>query len=321
LSDKKKYLYGPVPSRRLGRSLGVDIIPCKVCTLDCLYCQVGRTTEKTIDRKPYVTADAVEAELRDLINRGLQADHISIAGSGEPTLNSNLGDIINRIKTITSIPVAVVTNGTLLNRADVRADCSLADVVLPTLNAADQQTFNKINRPHPDINLEKHISGLCNFRKEYSGQIWLEVFIVEPFNTSVEQIVGIKSIIGRINPDKVQLNSAVRPTAHAGIEKLTHEKLCAMAEMLGSNSEVIADMHKPGAENKHHETTSGDKNHAEEKLHTLFSMLKRRPCSLKDICSAMNLDQSEAFEYVTILLQNGQIVPEDKDGTIYYKII
>ena len=172
-----------MPSRRLGRSLGVDIVPRKVCTLDCVYCQVGRSTEITVERKEYVAIEPVISELKSRIAKGLQADFITISGSGEPTLNSRLGDLIGEIKKITNIPIAVLTNGTLFFDASVRADCAKADVVLPSLDAGDEATFQKINRPHKDISIEKLISGLCQFRREYKGQIWLEVFFIEGINT------------------------------------------------------------------------------------------------------------------------------------------
>ena len=176
MSEEQKYLYGPVPSRRLGLSLGVDIVPFKVCTLDCIYCQLGRTSEKTMERKDYVDVEAVLAELRAKLVEGLEADFITISGSGEPTLNAGLGQLIEGIKKITNIPVAVLTNGTLLTNQSVRADCARADVVMPSLDAGDDQTFRKVNRPHKDISIENLIAGLCAFRNEFAGQMWLEVF-------------------------------------------------------------------------------------------------------------------------------------------------
>lgn len=319
MADEKKYFYGPVPSRRLGRSFGVDIVPFKVCTLDCIYCQLGRTTEKTIERKPYIPIEPIIAELKEALQKGLETDYITIAGSGEPTLNSNMGEIINRIKKITDIPVAVVTNGTLFYRADVRAECARADVVLPSLDAGDEQTFRKINRPHSDISIEKLISGLCSFRNEFSGRIWLEVFLVDTINTNPEQIAKIRAIIQRLRPDKVQLNTAVRPTAETNLKKLNVEKLRSISEQLGDNCEIISDFS---------DIRSGEEQDGSSKLHleveakteTLFSMLKRRPCSLDDICSAMRIVPNEALKYVTILSKRGVIDTEQRTGAIFYKV-
>ncbi|MFZ0034097.1 MAG: radical SAM protein [Sedimentisphaerales bacterium] len=308
MAEEKKYLYGPVPSRRLGRSLGIDIMPFKVCTIDCIYCQLGGTTEKTLHRGDFVPVETVLAELRDKLAEGLEADFISISGSGEPTLNSRLGELIDGIKKITSIPVAILTNGTLLYRQDVRVDCTRADVVLPSLDAGDEQTFQRINRPHASLSFEKLISGLCAFRKEFAGQIWLEVFLIEGFNTDTEQIAKIKEAIKRIRPDKVQLNTAVRPTAEPGIKSLSSEKLRAIAEELGEKCEVIADFSVPQQDR-----------HVEGKAEDVLSMLKRRPCSLKDICSALGISRNEALKYIALLQQQGVLDSEKKDGVTFFK--
>ena len=316
MAAEKKYLYGPVPSRRLGRSLGIDIMPVKICTLDCIYCQVGKTTNKTIERAEYTPIEPIIAELKEAISNNLQADYITIAGSGEPTLNSNLGKIIDEIKKITNIPVAIVTNGTLLYRDDVRDDCKKADIVLPSLDAGDDETFDKINRPHMDISIEKLISGLSQFRKDYSGQIWLEVFLLESINTDDKQIAKINAVIQEICPDKVQLNTAVRPTIEKNIHKLSEKKLQEIASKIGNNCEVIADFSKSKiADNE----LSGYSKIDGNIIKTLFSMLKRRPCSLEDICSSMKLHPNEAIKYITELQDKKMISIENINGNIFYK--
>ncbi len=309
MAGEKKYFYGPVPSRRLGRSFGVDIVPFKVCTLDCVYCQLGKTTDRTIERKDYGPIEPILAGLRETLAKGLEADFITIAGSGEPTLNSRLGELIDCIKKITDIPVAILTNGTLLYKEDVRADCAKADVVMPSLDAGDEQTFQKVNRPHNDISIENLISGLCTFREEFAGRIWLEVFFVEGLNTDAEKIAKIRNAIKLIRPDKVQLNTAVRPTAEADIKRLDAEKMQAIAARLGPKCEVVADFslshHGRGLENK-----------AEDVL----SILKRRPCSLNDICSGLGIGRNEALKYVTSLEHKGIIHSERKDGRVFFKV-
>ena len=323
MTEEKKYFYGPVPSRRLGRSFGVDIVPFKVCTLDCIYCQLGRTTEKSIERKVYVPVEPIISELKDALVQGLKTDYITIAGSGEPTLNSQLGEIVKQIKETTDIPVAILTNGTLLYRPDVRADCVMADVVMPSLDAGDERTFQKINRPHRGISIETMISGLCEFRKEFSGQLWLEVFFVDSINTDAEQIDKIRAIIERIGPDKVQLNTAVRPTAERGIKRLDADKLHAIAERLGRNCEIIADFSLgPHYEFLPDKEGGGFEPDSRMKLSikTLLSMLKRRPCSLDDICSGMGIARNEALKYVTDLQNKGIICSEEKGGKIFFKV-
>ena len=312
MAEEKKYLYGPVPSRRLGRSLGIDIVPFKVCTLDCVYCQLGRTTEKTLQRKDYVPVEAVLAELKDKLAEGLEADFISISGSGEPTLNSRLGELIEGIKKITDIPVAILTNGTLLYKQDVRADCAKADVVLPSLDAGDEQIYQRINRPHSGLSIEKLISGLCAFRNEFAGRIWLEVFFIEGFNTDNEQIAKIKDAIDRIRPDKVQLNTAVRPTAEPGIKSLDAEKLQAIAEELGEKCEIVSSSCVV------RDASCVKRNTQYDIRNTLLSMLKRRPCSLSDICSALGISRNEALKYITHFQQQGVLDSKKKDGVVFF---
>jgi wyosine [tRNA(Phe)-imidazoG37] synthetase (radical SAM superfamily) len=323
LTDKKKYLYGPVPSRRLGLSCGIDIVPFKVCTLNCIYCQLGKTARTTIERKEYIPVEPVLAELKEALAEGLQADYITIAGSGEPTLNSRLGELIDGIRKITNIPIAILTNGTLLYREDVRADCLKADVVMPSLDAGDEQTFQKINRPNNIINIENLISGLCAFRNEFSGRIWLEVFFVEGINTDAEQIAKIKKAIELINPDKVHLNTAVRPTADPNIARLSARKLQEIAALLGPKCEVVADfpfIHSKLNSGKS-EDSPGSQLLLNSRAESLLSMLKRRPCSLSDICSGLGINRNEAIKHISDLLHKGIIQSENKEGTVFFKTL
>ncbi len=324
MTDKKIYLYGPVPSRRLGLSFGIDIAPLKVCTLDCIYCQLGKTAQTTIERKEYIPIEPILAELKEALAEGLEADYITIAGSGEPTLNSRLGELIDGIKKVTNIPIAILTNGTLLSRAEVRADCSKADIVMPSLDAGDERTFQRINRPNSVFSVEKLISGLCAFREEFSGQIWLEVFFVEGINTGAEQIAGIKEAIELINPDKVHLNTAVRPTADPNIARISAEKLQEIAGRLGPKCEVVADF-SPASSSILSESKSEDilKAHSliNSKAEALLSMLKRRPCSLNDICSGLGINRNEAIKHISNLLHQGIIQSEEKEGIVFFKAI
>jgi wyosine [tRNA(Phe)-imidazoG37] synthetase (radical SAM superfamily) len=308
VAGKEKYLYGPVSSRRLGRSLGVDIVPFKVCTLDCIYCQLGRTSKKTLQRCPYVPPAAVLTEIEHRLAEGLEADFITISGSGEPTLNSGLGEIVVGIKNLTKIPVAILTNGTLLYDKDVRADCAKADVVLPSLDAGDEQTFQKINRPYPDISIEKLVSGLSSFRDEFAGQIWLEVFLVEDVNTDAAAIAKISEAIKRIRPDKIHLNTAVRPTAEQNVKRVDVEKLQAIAAQLGPRCEVIADF-----------APQRCTEHTVNKAQDVLSVLKRRPCSLDDLSSGLGISRTEALKYVTHFKQQGLVHSEQKGDITFFK--
>lgn len=308
MAVEKKYFYGPVPSRRLGRSFGVDIVPFKVCTLDCVYCQLGKTTDSTIERRDYGPIEPILAEFKEILAKGLKSDFITIAGSGEPTLNIRLGELIDDIKKLTDIPVAILTNGTLLYKEDVRSDCAKADVLMPSLDAGDEETFQRVNRPHKDISIERLISGLCAFRKEFTGQIWLEVFLVEGMNASPEQIAGIKEAVERIGPDRIQLNTAMRPTAEADVKKLDAGRLQAIAKEFGEKCGVVGGV-LPGSA----------ANHMEAKGEQLLSVLKRRPCSLDDVCSGLGMARNEALKYITRLQQQGVVESERRDGIIFFK--
>ncbi|MFC1737552.1 radical SAM protein [Planctomycetota bacterium] len=318
MAESYKYIYGPVPSRRLGLSLGIDIIPFKICTLDCIYCQLGHTPDKTLERKEYVPVEPILTELKNKLDQGLKADFITLGGSGEPTLNTSFGRLIDAIKALTSIPVAVLTNGTLLTDKFIRGDCARADVVMPSLDAADEQTFQKINRPHQDLTIENIISGLVGFRKQYTGQIWLEVFLIETVNTAPEHIEKIKNAIERIRPDKVQLNTAVRPTAEPSLKCVSPQKLHDIADRLGPNCEVIVDFSKhKTAEDSTTDITSALDPHTME---TLLSMLKRRPCSVNDISSAMDIPPNEALKYIAHLKHNNLIDFEHTPGKAFFRV-
>ncbi|MBL7106218.1 MAG: radical SAM protein [Phycisphaerae bacterium] len=308
MTEQKKYLFGPVPSRRLGLSLGVDLVPFKYCPLDCVYCQLGKTTNLTIQRKEYVRAEDVLEELKQRIAQGLRADVITLSGSGEPTLNSSFGKVIEGIKKLTDIPVVVLTNATLFYDEQVRQDCAKADIVVPSLDAADNETFEKINRPEKSLTVEKLIDGLCKFRNEFTGKLWLEVFMVEGINTGKEQTQKLKEAIEKIKPDKIQLNTAVRPTAESGIERIPIERLESIAQQIGNNCQVVADY--PESEQTENMLIKSEQ---------ILDMLKRRPCSLDDICAGLNIHRNHALKYIGRFENEGKIVAEIKNGKKFYK--
>ena len=302
------FTYGPVPSRRLGLSLGVDIVPAKICTLDCIYCQVGRTTRKSIVREDFVDIGAVLAELEGKLKAGLKADYITIGGSGEPTLNSRLGDLIDGVRRLTDIRVAILTNGTLLYRADVRAECAKADVVCPTLDAADAAVFEAVHRPAPGITIEKLVSGLEQFRREFQGEIWLEVFLVAGVNTDAGQIEKIKDLIQRTRPDKVHLNTAVRPPAEPDVQAVPAEMLDAIARQIGGNCEVIGA--PPAGNERHEKRVQAD----------IVSVLKRRPCSVEDLCTGLAMDRDEVLRHLTHIEDLGVITSERRGDITFFQI-
>jgi wyosine [tRNA(Phe)-imidazoG37] synthetase (radical SAM superfamily) len=238
-----KYIYGPIKSRRLGNSLGLTLTPHKTCTFDCVYCQLGRTTHKTLDSKGYVVIPELLAELKDWL-LGNQQDasrlsYITLAGFGEPTLNSDLGQVIEKIKLITRIPIAVITNSSLLSNAAVRQALLSVDLVVPSLDAVNQEIFEKIDRPAAGISVKEIIEGMHSFKKEYKGKIWLEVMLIKGINDGVEHIRKLKEVIELIQPDKIQLNSPVRKPAEPDVLPVGADQLEIIKGILGGNIEII----------------------------------------------------------------------------------
>lgn len=302
-----KYVYGPVPSRRLGLSLGVDIVPFKNCTLDCVYCQLGRTTTLTVQRQAFVPIEPVVADVAAALRDRPTPDFITISGSGEPTLHSQLGELIDGLRSVTHLPIAVITNGTLLWVPGVRADCAKADVVLPSLDAGDAETFRRVNRPHPDITFEKLLSGLRAFREEYEGQMWLEVFIVKGVTDSREAVQAIASVVAEVKPNRVQLNTAVRPTAEAALEPVSAERMAELAALFHPPAEVVADFRRPQAEVR--ESASAE---------VIVEMLSRRPATVEDLAAGLGLHANEVVKLVDELRKAGAIAEEVRSGRRYY---
>lgn len=304
----KSYIYGPVPSRRLGLSLGVDLVPYKICSYDCIYCQLGRTTKKTITQKPYIDAEKILKQLDQKLLKNICMDYITMAGSGEPTLNSGIEFLIHEIKKKTDIPVAVLTNGSLFGNRRVRRSIIEADVVIPSLDAYNQKMFETINWPHSDIKFIDTVKGLIDFRKEYQKEIWLEVFLLDGINSSENDATMFKEWIEKINPDKVHINTAVRPSTEIYARQVSSEKLLKFCSVLGEKAEIIV----PYADSKKHERRIN----IEEEL---LDLLARRPCSLSDISSGLNVHKNEILKYIEHFVQSNKIVIKKKDHIIYYQ--
>lgn len=309
MTELKSNIFGPVPSRRLGLSLGVDLVPFKVCTLDCIYCQVGHTTRKSIERESFVNVDRVMQELDARLQQGPRPDYITLSGSGEPTLNRDLGSIIDAIKGITETPIALITNGTLLHRAAVRSECQHADVILPSLDATDDTRFQQINRPHAELTVANHVAGLEALRAEYHGQIWLEVFLVQDLNTGEDHLHALKSHIQRIRPDRVHLNTAVRPTADPHVRAVPATTLNTWAARLGPTCEVIADFQHVKTDTPLAECTD-----------TIVTLLQRRPCSSEDVATGLGIERPHADHLLEQLVKQGKIYSEAKSGRTFYRV-
>jgi len=305
---KREYIFGPVPSRRLGRSLGVDLVPFKTCTYDCIYCQLGRTTNKTVQRKQWVPIDAVINQLKAKLDSN--PDYITLSGSGEPTLFSQLEELISRIKSITQIPIAVLTNGSLLWLPEVRDSLKPADLVIPSLDAGCNQMFQYVNRPHFDISFSKMLEGLVKFRDEYNGKYWLEVFLLAGVTTPEVEISRLKTCISAIQPDKVQVNTVTRPPSEGFAEPVPQKQLQTIAEKLYEKAEVIADY-----SNVHKQQDFS------VRREDVLTLLKRRPCSTEDIASGLGLHRNEVVKYVEELSSEGKIEARPQNQQLYYKAL
>ncbi|MCD4818562.1 MAG: radical SAM protein [Candidatus Cloacimonetes bacterium] len=307
-----KYLFGPVPSRRLGISLGVDLVPHKVCSLNCIYCEVGRTTNLTIERKEYIPINEVINELKEYLNQKPELDFITFSGQGEPTLNSGLGKVINFIKEYyPQYKIAVITNGTLFWKKEVRDEVLPVDVILPSLDAVSEQVFLKLNRPNKNLKNDKIIEGLFQLRKEFKGKIYLEIFFAPQLNDSKEELILLKEIALKMKPDLVQLNTLDRPGTEDFIKAITNEDLKRIKDFLEPLPVVIIAKAKTRKQIK-----SFNKNIEEQILDTI----KRRPCTDKDLSEMLNLHLNELNKYLSELIDSGKIESDKQDRGFFFKI-
>jgi wyosine [tRNA(Phe)-imidazoG37] synthetase (radical SAM superfamily) len=303
-----KYIFGPLPSRRLGRSVGVDIIPKKLCNLDCIYCEVGQTDKRAMRRREYVPTRSVLEEIQLKLHEGERIDFITFSGSGEPTLNSKLGEMIRFVKEMTSIPVAVITNGTLLFLEEVRRDLLLADVVLPSLDAATQSTFERINQPHPSLNIKTTIEGLKRFREEYAGQLWLEVLLVAGYNDSDEELAALKHAIQQIEPDRIQLNTVVRPPSDRSANPLKEHRMDEIKQFFGRHCEIIGTS-----------TSEAGASSSVVNSSLLIGLLHRRAMTKEELAGSMNLSASAVSAALEALEDDGLVVSFSHDQKTYFR--
>ena len=303
----KSNVFGPVPSRRLGFSLGIDVVPFKTCTLDCIYCQLGRTTVKTNQRKDFFSVKEILDEIKRNINSQKRIDYITFSGSGEPTLNSRIGQMIEEIKKITSLPVAVLTNGTLLYLPEVQEELKKADLVIPSLDAADEDTFTRVNRPHPSLKIHEVISGMAEFSRNFKGKIWLEVMLVKGINDSPWHLQKLTEVIRKIKVEKIQLNTPVRPPAEDFVFPLDEEDLRKICSFFGKNCEVIAKIQR--------KKQKAFQQNIEIMIH---NMVKRRPVTIEDIAISLGIHRNEVIKYIESLIERRLVSFRIYEGKRYY---
>jgi wyosine [tRNA(Phe)-imidazoG37] synthetase (radical SAM superfamily) len=248
-------------------------------------------------------------DIRTALSDKEEIDHVTFAGSGEPTLHKSIGRLIVEVKKMTDIPVAVLTNGSMLVFPEVRNDLVNADVVIPTLCAADQPTFEKIHRPHDRFRIEEVIMGYTELRRIFSGRIWLEVMLLKNVNDRPEQIAALREAIRKFSPDKIHLNTVVRPPSDECAEPVDAERLRQIGEMLGENAEVIAEFSRqriPSGQNEH--------------IRAILSMIERRPVTMQDLTSTLGLHENEIIKAIEHLSARKKIAVSRHGGKDYYEI-
>ncbi len=306
-----KHIFGPVPSRRLGVSLGVDLMLQKTCTLDCVYCECGKTTHLTLNKKQYVPVDEIKKELSRFLANGPKLDHITFSGSGEPTLHSGIGEIISFVKSgYPQYKIALLTNGSLLYQPEVTESILDVDIAIVSLDAVSETIFNKINRPHPKLEASRIVEGLISFRERFINQYWIELFIVPGINDGINEMKKIQKTLRLINPDKVQLNTLDRPGTENWVVP-AHSNMLAEAKKLFNNTSIVK--HVEAGPN-----TDGVKSGSD---HLIFSTLMRRPCTVNDISRILGTCREDVFRLLEDLVKKGRIEKKKMQRGVFYRII
>ena len=304
-----KYIFGPVPSRRFGRSLGVDLVPFKTCTQNCVFCQLGPTPQTTAERKPYVPMDMVINELRSVMQQPDIADVVTLSGSGEPTLHTQFGDVLTFVKNETDIHSVLLTNGTLLYLKEVREQAVSADIVKITLSAWDQASYSRIHRPHPDTSFQRLINGERTFRQMYSASLWVEVFLLEGINTAEDEIKKLAKLVHSLHPDKIHLNTAVRPPADPTIQIPSSQRLTEIKDYFGETADIVCNVTTP---QKQTQTTQE---------RDVIDLIKRHPCTIQQLSDITNLSAERVLHHMKSLSAQGLISIEERDETIWCSVL
>jgi len=303
------YLFGPVPSRRLGSSLGIDLVPYKTCTLDCVYCECGETTDLTDIRAEYVPTDEVIRELDDFLSKRPRIDYLTFSGSGEPTLHSGIGKIISFLKKQhPDYKIALLTNGTLFFDPEVRREVMDCDVILPSLDAGTEGVFKKINRPHENITLKKLLKGLIELRREFSGKIWLEVMVIPGLNDSEEELEAIRKHLLDIGANRIQINSLDRPSTEEWVRPTKGAVLERIASILGGEA-----VGKPS-------DVVGHDSFSEDALDKIVSTIRRRPCTADDLAKILGIHLNEVNKYLNYLSETGKVHGEKKERGMFFSM-
>lgn len=302
-----RHLFGPVFSRRLGVSLGVDLMPHKTCTLDCIYCECGKTTHLSLTRKEYVPLDRVQDELVSFLAGNPQLDFITFSGAGEPTLHSGIQRITRFIKhRFPQYKLALLTNGTLFNQEALRREVAEIDLVIASLDAASESVFQRINRPHPRLDLAEVKAGLISLGKEHPGRLWMEVFLTPGVNDNDDELTAIRDIIGEIRPEKVQLNTLDRPGTEDWVKPMDESAMARAAacihsvELTGSSG------------NRRYDAVAGNI------FQRLLAAIRRRPCTVPDLSRMLCITDAEVLKHLEPLMEKNEVRKKEMPrGTFY----
>jgi wyosine [tRNA(Phe)-imidazoG37] synthetase (radical SAM superfamily) len=314
--EKKKnqrFVYGPVPSRRLGISLGVDVVPFKTCSYDCVYCQLGKTTHRSTERRSFVPIDTVIGQIKEVTEQNGDIDYITFSGSGEPTVNSDIGEIIRRIKGFTEISVAVLTNSSLLWKEEVREDLLRADLVVPSVDAVSEHVFRKINRPAEDLNARMILEGIREFCESFRGKVFVEIMLVKGLNDSEEEITKINKFVRQLRVDRIQLNTVVRPPSQRDAKALDAQELLKIKELFDKSVpvEIITNFDRISSKAYHRDLERA-----------MIELLRRRPTKKADMALALGVHPNEIVKYLYALERRKKIkrlrMEGESDG--YYLI-
>lgn len=287
-----QYLFGPLPSRRFGRSLGVDLVPFKTCSLSCRFCQLGPTPRPRIERRAYVPTDALLSELTHWVQHDGRADVITLAGSGEPTLHTGFGDILAWISHHTEIPSLLLSNGSLFADPAVRDAATRASIVKIALHAADADTFAAISQPHADIDFEAMLSGYQTFRAQFKGKLVLECFVVPGFNDTPTAMTRIARLATTFQPDHIDLNTAVRPSADPSMQPLDAVTLLTLAHCFDPPARIPGDA----------PASAGDPSDRQ-----LCDLLRRHPSSTHDLVRFFTLPAATLETRLKHLAEEGRL--------------
>ena len=306
MSSELKYIFGPVPSRRLGESLGVSPIPEKTCNYSCVYCQLGRTNKRIAKRDEYIPLEKILEEFDSIENVDSKCDVITIVGEGEPTLYSRLGDLIIELQLRTSKPIAVITNGALLRDEEVRNELMSADIVLPSLDSINEYMYKRVDRPHGSLNYSDVYNGLIQFSKDYKGQLYLEVMLMDGINDSIEDLKEFKKLCSNIRYDRLYINTPVRPPAEKSVRESSKEAIKNAVEILGG---ISIDSLSSG-------TFGSD---IEDDYEALLSIIGRHPMNQHEITSFLDSRKNEnKDEIFSKLNENEKVIKKEYKGYITY---